>query len=165
MVSDPWRCSTNGGINALYCYLRINQVRCEYSDLLREQPGDGSVHSVATLAQLASAHGLPLQPVSLTWNELSHCSMPVVVHMDGESPEAGAFLLLLGATDNSIDYVNGPTATIHKMSRADFCRVWSGIALLPLTPVERPVLLYAIGCGIGLAGSALFRCRRILWFP
>src|SRR5688500_14857645 len=92
----PWRVAANGGINVLYCYLQTHDVRCEYADLLKDQATrpDQQSHSALSLARMSTRHGLPLQAVSLTMEELASCPLPVIVHMDGESPETGAFLMV-----------------------------------------------------------------------
>lgn len=148
----PWRSPANGGVNVLYCYLLAHGVPCDYSNLLKEQAeevGTGQ-HTVATLAHLAAKNGLPLQPISLTMNELLSCAQPVIVHMDGESPEAGAFLLILSITDKSMHYLNGPSVSIHRIGLDDFRRVWSGVALLPKTSRRQDVVFAMIGFSIGI---------------
>jgi ABC-type bacteriocin/lantibiotic exporter with double-glycine peptidase domain len=157
-LSHPWRSAANGGVNVLFCYLRAHGVACEYPELLREQAEEeGPTHTAATLSRLAAKSGLPLQPALLTMDELSSCPLPVIVHMDGESPEAGAFLLILAMTTKSIDYMNGPTATVHSMECNDFRRIWSGIALLPLTSRRRDVALCAAGFCAGVILTLAFR--------
>lgn len=157
--SLPWRSSANGGINSLYCYLRANKVSCRYADLLREQAMEVRTGpaTAATLVRVAMNHGFPLQPVLLTMDELRSCAMPVVVHIDGESPEAGKFLLVLGEAQNRIAYVNGPTASIQMMDRADFRRVWSGIALLPARNRRQYAVLGTVGFSVGLILSLVLR--------
>jgi ABC-type bacteriocin/lantibiotic exporter with double-glycine peptidase domain len=159
---NNWRCASNGGINALYCYLSVNGVSCKYADLLREQKKEvkNRQHTALTLVHLAAKYGLPLQTVSITENELSLCTFPVIVHMDGESPEAGAFLLILTMSDKAVDYVNGPSATIHEMTRENFRRVWSGIALLPVTRRWEYLIFCLIGFVVGLVLSLVVRFAK-----
>jgi len=164
---QAWRCPDNGGINVLYCHLRANGVCCEYSELLKEQIQEigARQHTTATLAHLAGRHGLPLQPVSLTVAELSKSPRPVIVHMDGESPETGAFLLILSMTGQDIDYVNGPSAAVHRMSLGSFRRAWSGIALLPQANLWKHPAFAASGFTIGLTFPLMCRfiqARRFL---
>lgn len=155
-----WRSVRNGGINSLYCYLRANGVPCKYSDLVKGlEEGERGRPTAASLAHLTAKNGLPLQLVSLTMDELKVCSKPVIVHMDGESPEAGAFLLVL-TVNPSIDYVNGPTATVQHMGREEFLRVWSGIALLPKAHNREDSVFYLLGCGIGLSIPSILQLTR-----
>ncbi len=155
--SKPWRCAVNGGINVFYCYLGVYGVMCQYSNLVREQAEDlqaegMTTHSALTLAHLSRNHGLPLQVVSLTMDELRSCAKPCIVHLDGKTPEAGAFLLVFGITGNSVYFVNGPSTTIHQLSVEDFRRVWSGIALLPEANRAKK---NAVFCGIGLSAGLI----------
>lgn len=147
----PWRSPANGGINVLYCYLRVNGISCEYSDLIKEQSSESEAkrHTVSTLAKIASSKGLPLRPFSLTMDELNSCAKPVIVHMDGETPDAGAFLLLINMNDE-VYFINGPSATLQSMSRENFRRVWSGIALLPVPNRKRESFWGIAGVCIGV---------------
>jgi ABC-type bacteriocin/lantibiotic exporter with double-glycine peptidase domain len=162
---SSWRSPEGGGINALYCYLRVNGVKCDYTDLLRELKSDSTTtYSAITLAHLAAKHGFPLRAVSLTVDELRSCPRPVIVHIDGESPEAGAFLLVFAMPRGSVDYMNGPSATIQKMSNEDFRRVWSGVVLLPEVDKKWNLVFYGGGFCLALFSVILLRslCRKIL---
>ena len=161
----PWRCPANGGVNVLYCYLQVNGIECRYSGLVQEQSGSTETHTVASLAELARKSGIPLRPVSLTMDELTKCARPVIVHMDGTSPEQGAFLLILSMTDDSIHYINGPSATMHHMARDSFRRIWSGAALLPKTNRWKDVGWGSLGFGVGFVALLLCRLRSWRIFP
>ena len=68
---QPWRSPKNQGINVLFCYLHVNKVACEYSDLVKEQMqevGTGS-YSAMTLVHLAARYGVTLHVTSLTMKE------------------------------------------------------------------------------------------------
>jgi hypothetical protein len=147
-----WRCADRGGVNVLYCYLRANGVACEYLQLVKEQMEEtgGKIHTAVTLMHLAAKNSLPLQAFSLTMSELKACTMPVIVHIDGETPEAGAFLLVLDINDKEIYFVSGPSASVQSISAEDFRRAWSGVALLPVTSWKGNAILWAIGFGVGL---------------
>jgi hypothetical protein len=161
--SRIWRCPENGGINVLYCYLRVNDLKCEYADLLREESniiGNGNC-SLLTLAELSSKHAVRLRPVSLTVDELFACPKPVVVHMDGRRPDVGAFLLVLDVNGLVVHFLNGPSATIHELPLEDFRRVWSGYALLPGVNSAKDEFLGLLGMAVGLAFSLLIRSGRL----
>ena len=69
---EAWRSPRYGGINALYCYLRLNGISCEYQDLLKgkaKQAGTGR-QTAAALTELAAKAGVPLELRSLAMNEL-----------------------------------------------------------------------------------------------
>lgn len=151
--SQVWRCPANGGINVLYCYLRANGIACEYSRLVKDQMGEAKTRqTAAVLARVATRNGLPMRPFLLTIDQLWSCPKPVIVHIDGETPEAGAFLLLMSITKQSVFFVNGPSASIQSVSREDFRRIWSGIAVLPVTPRTNNVAF----CAAGLIGGLMF---------
>lgn len=155
-----WRSPANGGINILYCYLRINGVSCEYSNLLRsqEEVTDNKEFTALTMEQLATKNGLPLKAVLLDMKDLKACSLPVIVHIDGESLDAGAFLLLFGISDHEIDFMYGPSASVRNMDLESFMRVWSGTALLPTKEHHKgEVIPLIFGFGIGLVLTACGR--------
>ena len=81
--------------------------------------------------------------------------------MDGESPEAGAFLLLINFGDHEVVYMNGPWATVQVMSSEDFRRVWSGVALIPAeSHSHRGLCLAAFAAGLAVpAACRLGRLR------
>lgn len=157
--SYAWRCPANGGVNVLYCYLGAHGIQCQYGDLVRHQLQEGTAkgHTAITLTHLAAKTGRPLRVVSLTMHELTTCSKPVIVHMDGRTPEAGAFLLVLNISETAVIFVNGPTATIQTMSRESFRRVWSGIALLPVSDHNKLIGFSTIGFSIGLIAPLVIR--------
>ena len=128
-----WRRSENGGLNVLFCLLAANSKRVTYDELLkrRGEMKEGSAETSYGLSRLAAECGFPLRTASLTMEELNSCTLPMLVHVDGRTPEAGAFLLLIRLNQTSIAYMNGPSACVQSMSREDFRRIWNGFALLP----------------------------------
>jgi hypothetical protein len=162
-----WRVPANGGINALYCYLSVNGVSCGYTNLLRWQTNElgTGTHTALTLAHLAAKAGLPLRPASVTIKELETCKLPVIVHIDGESPDAGAFLLLYDISTNGVYYVDGPTASIHTMSLESFCRTWSGIVLLPPANSNLAIVWYVLGIGFGVITIPILQFARRVTCP
>jgi hypothetical protein len=153
-IPAPWRTPANGGVNVLFCVLRTNARDCDYSELLEQHRKDGGPSDAVSLARLAAHYGVRLEPRRLTVKELSSAPMPVIVHMDGDSPEAGAFLLLLRISSGIVYYVNGPTATIGEMRLSDFRRIWSGVALLPSSDRIGAILAYFTGFIVGLLAVA-----------
>jgi hypothetical protein len=146
-----WRNAANGGINVLYCYLGVNKVRLDYKQLREQRFREFGTNTdtALTLARLATEQGLPLRPFSLTMQELRSCAKPVIVHMDGETPEAGAFLLVFDVVKDKVYYVNGPSVSVHVISVEDFRRAWSGVALLPSTSGKKQAVFSLAGLALG----------------
>ncbi len=173
--AEFWRCSRNGGVNVLYCFLRAKGFQCDHKELLREQQtqlhGDEEANC-NTLVKIASKYGARLTPVSLTRDELASCELPLIVHMDGKSLESGSYLLLIGRTKGNLLYMNGPSASIHQGSYEDFYRVWSGIALMPQAEWPRRVAAFIWGAlaggivvflyPIGRSAKEMFSTKRPL---
>jgi len=160
--SSPWRCAENGGINVLYIYLKVLGVPCRYSELQKEQLDETgrAAHSAATLACLARKHGASLCPVSLTMKQLSSCNLPVIVHLDLESPDAGVFMLVTAVSAQRIVCVDGPSATMRGMALEDFRRVWSGVAMLPSAEWPWAAIFCGLGFGVGSLAPLRFRMTR-----
>src|SRR5436853_6347775 len=94
-------------------------------------------------------------------SDLAWCPLPLIAHMDGRTPEEGAFLLVLSLADDKVIFLNGPTVTIHILSRENFRRVWSGFALLPSgTNPRKDALLCGLGFAAGLFALRLWRSVR-----
>ena len=94
-------------------------------------------------------------------DELRSCPKPVIVHMDGTSPDEGAFLLIIRLTDHHVLYMNGPSGTLDMMSAKDFRRVWSGAALLPKPEAANGVMISIVAFLAGLALPPLPRAWRL----
>jgi ABC-type bacteriocin/lantibiotic exporter with double-glycine peptidase domain len=156
----PWRTPNNGGVNALYCYLRINGVTCGYDDLLKrrdEQLVGNTPLTAGILAKLSAQTGYPLRVVMLDMKKIVTCRFPIIVHMDGESPDVGAFLLVLHMSPRGITYINGPSASLHEMSMESFRRVWSGVVLVPETQGWKKFILFLVGVGLGGLSWLVYR--------
>lgn len=160
---EPWRVASRGGVNTLYCYLRIHGIQWQYDAMLQDTVNsDNTNHTALTLSRLSAKHGLPLRPVSLTMDELLLCPLPVIVHIDGSSPEMGGFLMIYSFGKNKMGYLNGPSVTIHDMNNVDFRRVWSGTALLPKKRPQWDLLFGCVGLAVGFLSVAVHRllhCR------
>src|SRR6185369_15479340 len=66
-----WRDKAHGGVNVLYCYLRLNGIPCNYSNLVKQADLETQPQSALTLARLAARSGQPLRTVSLTFDQLA----------------------------------------------------------------------------------------------
>jgi hypothetical protein len=154
-ASKAWRTPGNDGINVLYCYLRTHAMTCDYSDLVRAQHNEEKnpgAHTAAALVRIATQYGLRLEIVSMNMKAFAAGAFPVIAHVDGESPESGAFLLVLNISNNTVTYFNGPSATIHQITTEEFQRIWSGAVLLPVAGQSTNAL---VGPGGAVAGFML----------
>lgn len=157
-----WRSPEYGGINALYCYLHINGINCLYSNLFNEQASakDGAKQTPQALASLAAKYGRPLHPVFLTLKDLTAGTLPLIVFVDGETPNRGAFLLVISVSDQAVDFINGPTASIHEMTLENFTRTWNGVALVPVMNRQKYLIALLVGFAVG---TTPFLCRPTIW--
>lgn len=158
VVFQAWRCAERGGANALYCYLRVHQRDCDYSQLAEQLTSQGkSEHDATELIRAALDYGLRLELRSLTFEELTALPPPILTYVDGTRPGYGAFVLVQEVTSRQVLLMNGPTATVHKVDQDEFRRSWSGCVLLPASRSSSNVtsgalgfstaLLLFVGCG------------------
>lgn len=158
-AAQLWRHATNETVNVVYTYSRIHGTSVTYDSLRSHQSKRpaGNASSAKTLVNLSEYAETPLQAVKLSWSELLSCPKPVIVHMDTINTQEGAYLLLLSATDNSVNYMHGALATMHQIDYENFRRGWSQIAFLPAPPIsERPIIQAAAGLLGGVFSFAAF---------
>jgi hypothetical protein len=164
-AADVWRTLSNGGINVLYCYMRISGAAVTYEALKQHVDKLGSQpESVSTLIAVAEKHGVHLRPMEMRLTDLARADLPVIVHVDGETPETGAFLLVLDITPLKLDFINGPSATIGSISRDEFQRVWSGVALVPKRSQIGNLAVCIVGVIIGLCVASLISTKSQVVF-
>jgi len=161
-VNDVWRRAENGGINVLYCFLQLNGRPVDYSVLEAEQKllTGGGNHSARTLCELSALHGIALSTRAVTIADLKSIDRPAIVHVDGETLEAGTFLLLLRITGNKVYYIEGSTGSLTSRSREDFQRLWSGVVLVPTPPKSRQITCAILGAVVGVCLVGLRRLPR-----
>lgn len=162
---DPvlfWRTPANGGVNVLFYFLSVHRIRCNYDDLVQDQAelGASKRHTPLTLISIADEYGVRLQPVLLSMDQLGSAPLPVIVRLDGNTPETGAFQLVIAVSKNTVVYINGPTATINELERAAFRRVWSGIALIPVATRGAEIRFGLCGLPLGIALVVAYRLFR-----
>lgn len=163
---QPWRTPRNQGVNVLFCYLRIHNVECEYSDLVKEQmelTGMGP-YSANTLVQIAENRGVKLSVVSLTLKEFESCERPFITYLTADTTEDGAFVLVMDSVEDEVFYIHGATASIRSMSVENFRRVWSGIVLLDTSRRNLNWMLFGLcfsgALAVSFGGGWLFAKRK-----
>jgi len=128
---EIWRSPANDGINAMYCYLRINGIQCDYSALAAQGFQSNRQATLLSLSRLGERNGRPLQAALLTIEQLKTCEMPVLIQLSDRTPEAGKFVLLFRINDEKVDWLCGNSATIASVDMSTFRRQWEGAALIP----------------------------------
>lgn len=118
-----------------------------------------------TLSELlitANKLGHTLKVRYLSPDELVLLPLPAIVHVDGDSPSGGTFLLLLQIQAKTVIFMNGPSATINSLSREDFFRKWSGVTLFSVSNADHCALELISGMVIGLSTAAYLK-RKYQW--
>lgn len=158
-----WRDTENDGRNVLYCLLKVQKVLCTYDSVSSAFVGGGNGRvSAQDIATVAATFGRPVSVMRLSFQELVICHKPLIVHTDGEIPDAGGFLLVFGIDNSDVVYISG-TGAIGAISRDAFRRVWSGFALVPQEPVlmRYPFLIGLVGVlGVGACLAIIILALR-----
>ena len=161
-VSDSWRDPNHGGINSIYILAGMSGADIAYADALAALPGD---HLPSTLDEMLAASdvlGIPCSARMLTADELSKIDLPVILHLDGLESGSGAYIVATRRFPTDLEYVNGPSATIHYLRYEDLMRKWSGVALIP---EGRSGSLASMGiglvAGLGIVWVAGFAVCRV----
>lgn len=159
-----WRNASHDAENCLYLLLRRHHRRAGYNRIVAALGASGGRHSLLELKRVAESQGLSASVCRLSPGSLSAANLPAIVHLERGGVEQGEFVLLLGWDANEIVFVPGAWVTIERLRRDDFCRAWTGYALVADECSGRsPIVLAAClggGTVIGVGGIISILCQR-----
>lgn len=124
-----WRDADHGGLNVLYLFLRVHGWTGSYLDLMAKSPTRDLPATLSDLKATARNCGWSVRGRRLSPADLYSLDLPAIIHVDGDSPGTGAFLLFLGINKTQVLYCDGPSATVQQLDRESFLRRWSGVVL------------------------------------
>lgn len=128
LVESPWRDAEHGGQNCLYLFLRLTGKEVSYSSLT--DTSGRPPQSLDELGRIARVHDSLASVRQLKPVDLALVKLPAIMHLDGDDPLQGCFVLLLQKQDHGLVFMNGPSATINSMTREEFFRRWSGYGVI-----------------------------------
>ena len=148
---ESWRTPQRSAANVLYCYLSILQKPHDYNTLLRMQESICKEEhpSALDLAALLEKCGRPVQVSKLNVEDLSNARLPLITHLDGETPDLGNFVIILGISASSVDVFDGGNAIVQRIRLEDFKRSWSQFGLISKTPWHKRTLRSMFAFTIG----------------
>ena len=128
-----WRIPENSGYNVMYCYLRIVGKHVNYSQLMNDYTLENTEeypYTMASLQRLASKYVDNAELLWISMKRLMEMEKPVIVHIDGITPDTGTYLLVIDVTRDNLLYMDGISASVRLMSIESFRRIWTGAALV-----------------------------------
>jgi ABC-type bacteriocin/lantibiotic exporter with double-glycine peptidase domain len=148
--------------NSLYIFLSILGKRLDYQELEHYLPVDQSGSSLADMRRCTEPFGVRTTVLKLTPEDLPNCPVPAILHCEEEKAVTGHYVILLAATSDEVEYVDGTTAIIDVMPMSEFRKNWSGFVLVPEErPWWSPLLPATAVLGIlSLSLGVLTRCFR-----
>lgn len=126
-----WRDAQHGGLNCLLLLCNIHEHMIKYEDCLKSIDKNSLPESAADILQFAKRIGFTLEARSVSPSELNSVRLPVIIHMDGDSPASGYFSVLVGRSPSRVSVFVGPTAVVISMDKELFLRRWSGVIMYP----------------------------------
>ena len=150
-----WRDEKHAGVNALFVYLRSLDRPISYSDLM--EPHQQLPRSVAEIIDHSKNIGYPCIARQITPHELIEMSLPVIVHVDGDEPTKGDFLVLTHIGD-SVKFFESASMLLSELSNESFLRQWNGIVIVE----DEDVRTRSRFCWLASLGFSLGFCLQVL---
>ncbi len=165
--NDTWRIEQRCGVNSVYLYLQLSGTQVSYEDVRRDLPTDEQGSSLKELQQylvrrnhsdmVVARGGAPL---------LASSNKPMIAMLEREpaKPSDGAtsnhFVVVLNSDRETVTYVDGSTAAIHRMPTSQFLMEWTGLAIIS----QKRSWMFPIAASL-LAMATALAFFRTSWFP
>lgn len=137
LLGATWRDAEHNGANALYLLLKTHGLSMSYEDFLQCAQGPALPQSLTELLAMSRELSQPIEARAITPDELGSMSLPVLTHLEGASPEDGAFVVVLQMQQRAIIVFHGASASIVAMDKESFFRRWSGVVAFTLKGSDR----------------------------
>lgn len=151
-----WRNEAHAGVNSLFLYLRTLDRPVCYS-ALNDQQGKLPT-SVAEILALSRRIGFPCVARRITPDDLKSMQLPVIVHVDGDDPSKGDFLVVTHIEDR-VQFFECSSLMLAELSRESFLRQWNGVVIFADDTRHRLMRFYCtalVGLGLGFSIRCFF---------
>ncbi len=131
-ASKAWRVSKRCGPNTAYLLLRILNIEIEYEDVLdslKESPRGTSIRELTEFLKLSGAN---VSASKATPENLGLMQVPFIAYLEpvgGIDDAIGHFVVVYSVEDHYVEYVDGTTAAIVRLSFESFVKGWGGIII------------------------------------
>jgi ABC-type bacteriocin/lantibiotic exporter with double-glycine peptidase domain len=155
-VGDPviQRMRTICGPNSLYSLLRCWGIPVVHIDVERRLPLGPRGVSLLSLKQAALHFGLQTRARYCNFESLMGLRIPAITHHYFDMKTDGSdshFVLITSVTRDEVQFIDGTTGLLNKVTPAKFHTTWSGYVLEPVD--DSPALanpIFAIGAAVGI---------------
>jgi ATP-binding cassette, subfamily C, bacteriocin exporter len=118
------------GLAALATVAAHHGRNIDYEDLVRNVPLDVRGTSLLALSQAAHRLEFSTQGVKGAYEAISMVTLPAIAHLRGRL-RGGHFVVIHRWTASYVILAD-PSVGVRKLSRATFCRLWTGYLLIIL---------------------------------
>jgi hypothetical protein len=135
---SSWRSNALCGANSAYVFLKLHGISALYPDVVSGIPADERGSALDDMRRYLSRH-FDVAVVQATPHdllELGEQELPVIAHLILEttavvnSQDRGHFVVIIGADDEEVRYVDGTTAAIRTEKSDRFFRQWTGYLIV-----------------------------------
>lgn len=151
-IAHHWRHPRLCGPLALYTVLRLSDIECTLSDVLKVVDVDDTKGaSLLSLQRGAEMMGLKAEAIKLDNGKLAEIELPALVHMS--VPADGHYVVVLAVNGDRV-LVTDPTEGVVEWQIMDeFRKRWSGVVLSKTSGRSAAGLLFLPMIGLGIAAS------------
>lgn len=155
-VGDPavQRMRTICGPNALYSLLKCCDLPADYAEIERNLPMESRGVSLLSLKRAAQHFGLQTRVRKYSSESILGLQTPAIAHhyFDMKTNDSDAhYVLLTSITDDDIEFIDGTTGLLQKVSAAKFYSTWSGYVLEPAGNASASAsLMISLGVAAGI---------------
>jgi len=129
---DIWQTAPYCGVNCLYVFLRLNDLKVTQAELKKEVPTTLNGASMLDLQNAARHFGLETEVVAANPGELKSLRFPMIALLGASANRqvVGHYVVLCNEIAQSIAAVDGTTGNLDRISKAIFNRDFSGYVLV-----------------------------------
>jgi ABC-type bacteriocin/lantibiotic exporter with double-glycine peptidase domain len=139
-LEKPWQRGMCCGVNALYAFLRINDVEADYDQILFKLSPSTQGSSLEELRQVANPLVGRTQVLRYAEEDLASIPLPFIAHASGAGAANGHFVCVFGFSGDDVLVIDGAEGVVRHISRTRFLQMWTGYALV------KPAIFSSIAC-------------------
>lgn len=128
-----WRESGESALNCTYVFLASHDKNISYAALRQQCEPAGRKISLLDIKKIIQSHDINVEVIRCAPNESLFERTPAIILLqDAHGPES-YYGLLLSNSPNSVFIMEGTGASVIRLRRDDFQRLWSGTAIVSIS--------------------------------
>jgi len=125
-----WRTAYACPINATYLAMKMHGADVRYQEVLEGLNVQPEGTSLVDLRDFVTKHGLKGEIVRTTLSSLPNLDLPVIAHWEQEKNTTGHYVVIIAASGNGVEFIDGTSACLRAVPLAEFGKPWTGYVLL-----------------------------------